>query len=166
MLIKVGDKVTRMLAGTLPMVLEVTSIEGDVIYCGLWKFCAKTGAEIDEDMDFGPPPKFTGSYLSEIVLGFNILGLIYRSMPDSDVLAMEPPGEDATVEGVLSQEPGDGLFEFIVREMGSATTEQAALDRLDMAMEDLRQIRQGLEEYRGHIRMPMIKGSSGGANAG
>ena len=60
---EVGDVVTRMLAGTVPMQLKVTKIEGDLITCGWWTFDAETGAEIDEDLDWGPPPLRTGSYL-------------------------------------------------------------------------------------------------------
>lgn len=61
--LKVGDKVIRMLAGTIPMELKVTDIIGDLIVCGWWQFDAKTGAEIDADLSWGPPPLSTGSYL-------------------------------------------------------------------------------------------------------
>ena len=62
--IKNGDYVTRMLAGTAPMELKVTEVTEDLIVCeGGWKFDRKTGAEIDEDLDWGPPPQHTGSFL-------------------------------------------------------------------------------------------------------
>lgn len=64
--IRVGDQVTRMLAGSLPMPLRVTEVLPDRIICGAWTFDRKTGAEIDEDLDWGPPPQHTGSYLKEI----------------------------------------------------------------------------------------------------
>lgn len=61
--LKVGDRVVRMLAGKLPMDLKVTKVEGNIITCGWWTFDMETGAEIDEDLGWGPPPKWTGSYL-------------------------------------------------------------------------------------------------------
>jgi hypothetical protein len=52
--LKVGDTVTRMLAGTVAMPLKVTAID-DMIRCGHdgmeWTFHRQTGAEID--MRFG-----------------------------------------------------------------------------------------------------------------
>jgi hypothetical protein len=63
--IKVGQTVTRWLAGTIPMELRVTSVTDDRIVCGGWEFDRATGAEIDEDLGWGPPPKFamTGSFI-------------------------------------------------------------------------------------------------------
>ena len=60
---KVGDTVTRWLAGTIPMELRVTDITDDRIVCGAWEFDLRTGAEIDEDLGWGPPPKMTGSFI-------------------------------------------------------------------------------------------------------
>lgn len=60
---KIGDKVTRMLAGIVPMELTITDLTKDRIICGAWEFDRATGAEIDDYLDFGPPPKITGSYL-------------------------------------------------------------------------------------------------------
>lgn len=60
--IKVGDKVTRMLAGDIPMELTVQSVTDTVIDCG-WEFDRKTGCEIDDFLGWGPPPKMTGSFL-------------------------------------------------------------------------------------------------------
>lgn len=62
-MIKVGDKVTRTLAGTVKMELFVTEITDSTIICGWWTFDKSTGAEIDEDLDWGPPPKMTGSVI-------------------------------------------------------------------------------------------------------
>lgn len=42
--IKVGDIVTRIIAGSVPMVLKVTEVD-DFIHCGPWKFSKETGAE-------------------------------------------------------------------------------------------------------------------------
>ena len=59
--IKPGDTITRMLAGTVPMKLKVTSVDENYIHCGDWKFDIKTGAEIDEDL--GWDSTGTGSYI-------------------------------------------------------------------------------------------------------
>jgi hypothetical protein len=61
--IKVGDQVTRMLAGKIAMQLRVTTIADGVITCGGWTFDQRTGAEIDDDLGWGAPPMMTGSYL-------------------------------------------------------------------------------------------------------
>ncbi len=57
-----GDEVTRMLAGVVPMKLLVTEITDTRIVCGPWEFDRKTGAEIDEELGWGPDTK-TGSFL-------------------------------------------------------------------------------------------------------
>jgi hypothetical protein len=62
--IKVGQTVTRWLAGTIPMELRVSEVTDDRIICGGWEFDKTTGAEIDEDLGWGPPPcAMTGSYI-------------------------------------------------------------------------------------------------------
>lgn len=64
--IKIGDMITRWLAGTIEMQLRVTDITEDRIICGNnggWEFDKKTGAEIDDDLGWGPPPKMTGSFI-------------------------------------------------------------------------------------------------------
>ncbi len=62
---KVGDKVTRMLAGSIPMNLTITAIDDEFIHCGGgWKFDKKTGAEVDEELGWGN--EGTGSYLKDI----------------------------------------------------------------------------------------------------
>jgi hypothetical protein len=61
---KVGDVVLRYLADTnTPMKLEITAIEDDKIICGGWTFDGETGWEIDDYLDWGPPPKKSGSYI-------------------------------------------------------------------------------------------------------
>ena len=83
---KVGDSVTRMLAGTVPMILTVTEVHDDYLICGYkggigdpdvlregntgWKFDRTYGYEIDEDLGWGitmPDGSITttGSYLVE-----------------------------------------------------------------------------------------------------
>ena len=62
--IKVGDVVTRMLAGQIPMQLRVTDIDDNFIYCGGpegWKFDKKTCMEVDEELGWGNDG--SGSYL-------------------------------------------------------------------------------------------------------
>jgi hypothetical protein len=63
--IKAGDIVVRWLAGEIPHELRVSEVTDDRIKCGAWEFCRKTGAEIDEDLNWGPPPKWTGSFLAK-----------------------------------------------------------------------------------------------------
>jgi hypothetical protein len=61
--LRVGDVVVSMLAGTLPMKLQVSDITEQVIVCSAWQFDRATGAEIDEELGWGPPPLMTGSYI-------------------------------------------------------------------------------------------------------
>lgn len=71
--IKVGDVVTRMLGGVVPMKLIVGEIDEkeDMIYIGKkdqggWKFDRITGVEIDEDLGWTRESGNTGSYLIAI----------------------------------------------------------------------------------------------------
>jgi hypothetical protein len=50
---KIGDTVTRMLAGVIPMQLVVTEITSERIICGAWEFDKKTGHEIDDEIGDG-----------------------------------------------------------------------------------------------------------------
>lgn len=59
--VKVGDKVTRMLAGSIPMDLRVSEVTDKLIICGPWTFDRITGAEIDEEL--GWENDYTGSIL-------------------------------------------------------------------------------------------------------
>ena len=68
--VKVGDVVTRMLGGVVPMKLTVTSVTEELIWCGPesgqaqgWSFDRITGTEVDEDLGWGPRFGRTGSYL-------------------------------------------------------------------------------------------------------
>ena len=61
---KVGDRVTRMLANELPMQLVVTDITDRLVVCSGYTFDRETGAETDEVLGWGPGG--TGSYLVEI----------------------------------------------------------------------------------------------------
>ena len=48
--IKIGDKVTRMLAGRIPMELPVTDVTDSRIVCGWWEFDRDSGIEIDDEI--------------------------------------------------------------------------------------------------------------------
>jgi hypothetical protein len=48
--VKVGDSVTRMLAGTIPMPLKVTEVSETLITCGWWQFDRETGVEEDPEL--------------------------------------------------------------------------------------------------------------------
>ena len=81
----VGDMVTRLLGGSVPMELRITAITEDRIICGSWEFDKATGAEIDEDMGWGPPPKFafTGSFIK-------MPGVKYGAISDEEALSHYP----------------------------------------------------------------------------
>lgn len=62
--LKVGDQVERLIGGIVPMKMTVHKVFDDkIIMRGGWEFCRQTGAEIDEDLNWGPLPLRTGSYL-------------------------------------------------------------------------------------------------------
>lgn len=61
--LKLGDQVHRML-GPVPMLLKVTGLTPDRVTCGLWEFDRQTGAEIDEELGWGPEE--TGSWIRSI----------------------------------------------------------------------------------------------------
>jgi len=61
--IAVGGFVLRWFGGIpKPMRLKVTQLTADRITCGAWEFDRQTGAEIDEDLGWGPGG-VTGSFL-------------------------------------------------------------------------------------------------------
>jgi phage-related minor tail protein len=62
--IKIGDTVTRLLGGKVPMQLRVSKVTEDLIECGPWKFLKATGGEVDEDL--GWDGYNTGSILQEM----------------------------------------------------------------------------------------------------
>jgi hypothetical protein len=74
----VGEYVVRNMAG-IPMALRVTSVTDDRIYCGEpgvgWSFDRKTGAEVDEDLQWGPQFGVSGSCIVGI-LGAETNGVI------------------------------------------------------------------------------------------
>jgi hypothetical protein len=60
--LQVGDKVTRMLAGTIPMQLKITQID-DLIHCGPWTFHRDTGCEVDLELGWDGITT-TGSFIT------------------------------------------------------------------------------------------------------
>lgn len=71
--IAVGDTVHRYLGGTIHMPMTVLSVDDGKIVCSVkefpiavdaaWTFDQATGAEVDEELGWGPPPKRTGSFI-------------------------------------------------------------------------------------------------------
>ena len=72
---KIGDKLTRLLAGIVPMEVivgeitetefKVSSGDGIIPVEHGWTFDRKTGAEIDHDLHWGPMYGITGSYIKD-----------------------------------------------------------------------------------------------------
>ena len=62
--LKPGDKVIRMLAGTIPVECTIEKVEDGIIYMhGGWTFDQATGIEEDEDLGWGVKFGHTGSFL-------------------------------------------------------------------------------------------------------
>lgn len=61
--LKVGDRVIRWLAGTIPMDLLITEVVAGRIICGSWEFDQRTGMEVDDTLEWGPIYGRTGSYI-------------------------------------------------------------------------------------------------------
>lgn len=61
---KIGDKITRMLAGEIPHELTITDIKDGLIHTGGgWTFDLETGIEVDEELGWGPKYGKSGSFL-------------------------------------------------------------------------------------------------------
>lgn len=61
--LQVGDVITRVLAGTIPTKVVVSSIDDTYIHCGPWKFLKRTGCEVDEEIGWDGV-NHTGSFLA------------------------------------------------------------------------------------------------------
>lgn len=59
----VGRWAVRMLAGSIPMKLKVTAVTDTEVHCGGWYFDRETGAEIDDDLGWGPQYGVSGSHI-------------------------------------------------------------------------------------------------------
>ena len=72
---KVGDKLIRLLAGSIPLDVivgkisdtefKVGSADGAIGFEEGWTFDRKTGMEIDEDLHWGPKYGITGSFIKD-----------------------------------------------------------------------------------------------------
>lgn len=59
--VRVGDELTKMLSGLVPIKITVTGIDKDYIHCGDIKFDIVNGKQYNENVDFGRV-----SYLREL----------------------------------------------------------------------------------------------------
>jgi len=59
--VNVGDKVQRIMGGSIMMHLKVTEVTEKRIICGPWEFSRENGMEIDEDLGWNE--NGSGSYL-------------------------------------------------------------------------------------------------------
>ena len=65
--IKVGDRVGRQMGNDGPIMwLTVTDVDEKIIHCNLWTFDRETGAEIDEELQWGPEHGRTGSFIVRV----------------------------------------------------------------------------------------------------
>lgn len=94
--IKIGDFVTRILAGCIEMQLKVTDLTENKVVCGSWEFCRQTGLEMDDELEWGPAFGKSGSYLKEITPTIRHIRYIYRSSFDRDIRE-----EDYSVEDLI-----------------------------------------------------------------
>lgn len=62
--LKPGDRVTRLLAGEIPMKMTVTAVDDRLIHCRDWTFLRETGCEVDEELGWDGKT-VTGSFLVE-----------------------------------------------------------------------------------------------------
>ncbi len=61
--LRAGDRVLRTFGSHPAMTLTTTEVGGGLIRCGPWTFDRETGAEVDEDLQWGPAFGRTGSYI-------------------------------------------------------------------------------------------------------
>ena len=70
--VHVGDTLTRMLGGTVPMQLKVTRENEKFVFCAApdgadeWAFERETGVEYDPELRWGSQFGATGSFITEI----------------------------------------------------------------------------------------------------
>lgn len=63
--LKAGDRVDRWFSDRGPaMTLTVTEVDDALVHCGPWHFDRASGAEVDEDLGWGPASGVTGSYIT------------------------------------------------------------------------------------------------------
>jgi hypothetical protein len=68
--VRPGDIIVRTLGGAVEMRLRVTDADDNFVYVGPpgvgWKFDRVTGAEVDEELGWGPQFGVTGSYIAGV----------------------------------------------------------------------------------------------------
>ncbi|MEJ8816041.1 hypothetical protein WKW77_33635 [Variovorax ureilyticus] len=69
--VQVGDTLTRMLGGTIPMQLKVTRANERFVYCATpggdeWTFERDSGVEYDSGLRWGSEFGISGSFIVEI----------------------------------------------------------------------------------------------------
>ena len=65
--IEVGDKIGRQMGSDGPIMwLTVTEVDETTIYCNLWQFDRATGAEIDDELQWGPEYGRSGSFIVRV----------------------------------------------------------------------------------------------------
>ena len=65
--------------------------------------------------------------------------IVYRAYPDSDLLPIDPPAADESIEdfAVRAEAAADTLFLFLCREANDDIDVEEYLDRLDRARRDI-----------------------------
>jgi hypothetical protein len=111
----VGDYVLRWLGGLpQPMRLPVKQVRADRIVClGGWEFDRKTGAEIDEDLGWGPDG-VTGSFIEP---ESNIDPGDFRGQAMHRLAALIDAGK-------IPREPNESVAEAMRRTLQDMTEEQ------------------------------------------
>jgi hypothetical protein len=115
--IAVGDFVLRWFGGIpKPMRLKVTEVTADRIICGAWQFDRQTGAEIDEDLGWGPGG-VTGSFL-EPETGTD---------PEEDFRSAALQRLAALLDaGKIQRNRGESIAEALRRRLNGMTEEQVS----------------------------------------
>lgn len=72
---------------------------------------------------------------------------IYRAYPDSDLLPIDPPAADETIDAftLRAEAAADTLFLFLCREAIDEIDVEEYLDRLDRARRDIDAVREAFE---------------------
>jgi hypothetical protein len=114
--LKVGDTVTRLIAGIVRTELMVTEVTPDRVVCGNRTFDRATGAELDDELGWGAPPLTTGSFL--------VLNRLSDTVRRDSSCSLDPSSED---ERTLAVAKLVGLVHQVVAESGCLDGFDAAL---------------------------------------
>ena len=115
--IAVGDFVLRWFGGIpKPLRLKVTQLTADRIICGAWEFERQSGAEIDEDLGWGPGG-VTGSFI-EPESGMD---------PEEDFRSAALQRLAALLDaGKIKRNGGENIAEAMRRRLNGMTEEQVS----------------------------------------